>query len=202
MPAMTVRRVRASLVAATTALTLLAGCGDDADDSTERSAEEAQAGFASDLLQHDAQVLALLDLARERDLPADAATALSAVQMHRAAEVETLTTWLSEASMPIPATVRDHVNAGHGDHPPQAADDSTGADLPGMPDAEALERLDAAEGTEFVRLLGDLLAELSHGATELADDYGDDLRNGPLAELADGVGEQRAAESERLDLGD
>ncbi|CAM3279120.1 DUF305 domain-containing protein [Nocardioides dubius] len=183
----------------TVALTLLAGCGDDEASGPQRSAEQAHSGFATDLLQHDAQVLALLDLARQSELPPSASSVIGEVQMQRAAEVETLTQWLTEASLPIPATVRDHVNAGHGDHGPQAADAETGAELPGMPDADELAELDAATGEEFLRLLADLLGELNDGATEVADDYRDELKDDTLVELADAVAEQRAADDDLLD---
>lgn len=197
MRSMIARGLRASTLAAVVALALVA-CGEDADGESKRSPEQAEVGFATDLLQHDAQVLALLDLARERALPAAATAALGQVQMHRAREVETLSGWLTDLSAPTPATVRDHANAGHGDDGPHAADDKTGAELPGMPDAAELTELGAASGAEFATLLADLLAELSDGAVEIADEYRDDL-GGEAADLASGLAEQRSAEEELIE---
>ncbi|MFS3127628.1 DUF305 domain-containing protein [Nocardioides sp. Bht2] len=195
---MIARRLRASVLATVVALALT-GCGDDADGESTRTPEQAEVGFATDLLQHDAQVLALLDLARERILPAEVTTVLSEVQLHRATEVEALTTLLAELSAPTPATVRDHANVGHSEDGPHAADTETGGDLPGMPDADELNELTAADDGEFARLLAELLGELNDGAVEIADDYRGELADGDGAELADEVAAQREAEEKLLD---
>ena len=95
----------------------LSGCGDDSpggDNDTGNARtdhNDADVAFASDMIQHHAQALAMVDLTVGRDLDPEVEALAEAIRAAQGPEIETMTDWLTEWDEPIPATVRDHVNA-------------------------------------------------------------------------------------------
>src|SRR5688500_4481166 len=101
---------------------LLAGCGDDepaADTesgNTRTDHNDADVVFATEMIQHHSQALAMVDLTVGRDLDPAFEGVVEAIRMAQAPEIETMTDWLTQWGEPIPATVRDHVNAEDDEH--------------------------------------------------------------------------------------
>ncbi len=101
-----------------------------------------------------------------------------------------MTDWLTEWDEPIPATVRDHLNAeGHGDH-----GDDTGMDMPGMMSADEMAALEAASDAEFGDLFLAMMIEHHEGAIEMAQAEQEDGRYEPAVTLAEQIESGQAAE--------
>ena len=101
--------------------------------------------FASEMIQHRAQALAMVDVTTGRDLSPEVAVLAEDIRAAQAPEIETMGDWLQEWGEDIPETVRDHANA-HGGH-----DDGgdTGTDMPGMMSADDMAALDDATDAAF-----------------------------------------------------
>ncbi|NHA01293.1 DUF305 domain-containing protein [Nocardioides sp. W3-2-3] len=84
-----------------------------------------------------------------------------------------LVTWLTDWDQPIPDTMRDHVNAGHGDsHGPIEFSGDVGSDLPGMPSVGEVNALARARDPAFETQWLELLAAHHRGAVESRRDRG------------------------------
>ncbi len=168
---------RTAVATAVLALALaLTACGtatEQADASLTASngdvINQFDATFAAEFLQHDAGALALVDMATDRQISPPARQFAVDLLAARGLEIETLATWLGDWGYPVPDTMRDHVNAGHGDGSgPKEFSGEVGADLPGMPSAADFDELATLDGAAFETRWLTLLAEHHRGALELA----------------------------------
>jgi uncharacterized protein (DUF305 family) len=165
------------------------GCG--TDDVAPRPVTHTAAGgetyndadveFASDMIQHHAQALAMVDLTIDRRLDPAINQLAEDVRMAHGQEIEQMTDWLQDWDRPIPETVRDHANA-HGD-----AGTETGSDLPGMMSVEQLAALEASDGAEFEDAWIQLMIEHHQGAIELARTQQSDGEHPGAVELAKSI---------------
>jgi uncharacterized protein (DUF305 family) len=160
----------AVLLALTTSFTL-AACSDDGEpDGDDTSAEvadgeefnSADVEFATDMIQHHAQALSMVDLTVGRDVSPELVELMEQIRMDQSMEIETMVDWLTDWDQPVPETVRDHANA-HGDG--QMEMDS---DMPGVMSAEEMDRLEAAQGPEFEQLWLEMMIEHHEGAIAMA----------------------------------
>lgn len=192
----------------TVMLPLTAACG--SDDAVAPIAKhtagngdvfnDADASFASALVQHDAAALVLVDLTTGHALSPDAQELADETLLSHAPEVEQLVTWLNDWDRPVPATMRDHVNAGHDDHETHEGPTSeTGADLPGMPTTAQLADLAPLDGDAFEAAWLDLMAEHRRGALELADAQLEDGLFAPARTLAEEIENARTNDLETID---
>ena len=186
---------------------LLAGCGDDdagVDAGTANSRtdhNDADVAFASDMIQHHAQALAMVDLTVGRDLDPEVVQLAEAIRAAQAPEIETMTDWLSEWGEPIPATVNDHVNAddGDGDHDMEGMDqDDMGMDMPGMMSAGEMADLASASDAEFQEMFLSMMIEHHEGAIEMARDEQADGEYQPAISLAEQIESAQASEIELM----
>lgn len=182
------------LILVLTTLTALTACGGEGSEpgGTVHTApggaefNDADAEFATTMLQHHAHALHLVDLTLGRRLGPEVRGLVEQVRSTRATEIQQLTTWLTDWERPVPETVRDHANA-HGDGHGEVGDD-----LPGVPDADDLAALDSA--TDFERAWLELMVEHHEGALELAED---EVEDGHAREVRDLAGQMvRAQEAE------
>ena len=98
-----------------------AACGNDADggdtsaqvSTTEHN--DADVAFASEMLQHHAQALTMVDLTMGRGLDPEVKQLADDIRSAQAPEIETFTDWLTDWDEEIPSTMRDHANADHED---------------------------------------------------------------------------------------
>ncbi len=168
------RPAAAALVLVLSSGLLLSACGEDPTPVAEpvvRSATEhnqSDVDFASDMIQHHAQALVMVDLAVGRDLEPEVLAVVETVREVQAPEIETMVGWLRDWDEEVPATMRDHVNAEHGDGPGDAHADDVGAELPGMANAEALAELAAADDEAFAESWLELMIAHHEGAVQLA----------------------------------
>lgn len=199
-------RTRAALAAALVPLSLvLAGCGDDDGATPSAAVSTAPNGdlvsgvdvaFAQELLPHHADALVMVDLTLGRDLDPRVATLVERLRTEHAAQVQTLSGWLTSWGEQVPETARDHANAHAGeDEDPDADSGADAASGDGQVDLAALER---ARGEEFEAAL--LTAMVEHHATgiALAEDEVADGEFGPARDLAAEVVDSQERETREM----
>lgn len=151
-------------------MSVLAACGNN-DDATQQETQTASNGdtfndadvaFATDMIQHHAQALAMVDLTLNRDLDPEVQQLAEDIREAQGPEIEQMTDWLTDWDQPIPETVRDHVNA-HGD-----GDMEMDSDMPGMMSSEEMSDLEDTEGAEFQQMWLEMMIEHHEGAIEMA----------------------------------
>lgn len=182
----------------------LAGCGSDEADQVLSDTEHSQqdVAFATDMVQHHAQALSMVDLTRGRPLDPEVAALAEEVRDAQAPEIELMTDWLVDWDEDVPATMRDHSHAGHGDH--SAADamegmeGTDGSDMPGMLTAEQLRELEEAGDAEFEDLWLELMIAHHEGAVAMAEEQAAEGTYRPAVELAADVVAGQTAEIERM----
>ncbi len=176
----------AVLVAVLTAASVLTACGSTDDDSAptaraDSSGEEfndADVEFATDMIQHHAQALVMVDLTMGRSLAPEVQALAEGIRAAQSPEIEQMSDWLTAWGEPIPETVRDHTNA-HG-----GGDMEMDAEMPGMMSADRMADLEAANDAEFEQLWLEMMTEHHEGAIEMARTEQSEGSYGPAVELA------------------
>lgn len=185
---------------------VLSGCGGQEDGPAAESSgsqvsatehNEADVAFATEMIQHHAQALAMVDLTMGRPLDPEVTELAEAIRAAQAPEIETMTDWLTEWGEEIPATVRDHANAGHD---MGAMDDSMGGmeSMPGAMSAEEMQALQDAPDADFQQLWLEQMIEHHQGAVEMARAEQQDGRYQPAVDLAGDIVSSQSAEIETM----
>ena len=182
----------------------LTACGADEQErvlsDTEHSDQDV--AFATDMVQHHAQALSMVDLTLERPLAPEVAALAEQVRDAQAPEIELMSDWLVDWDEEVPATMRDHSNAGHGDHSAAEALEGMGqdgaSDMPGMLTAEQLAELEDASDAEFEDLWLELMIAHHEGAVEMAEEQAAQGTYRPAVELAEDVVAGQTAEIEQM----
>lgn len=180
---------------------VLAGCGTDESEQvlsdTQHSAQDV--AFATDMVQHHAQALSMVDLTRGRPLDPEVAALATRIRDAQAPEIELMSDWLVDWDEEVPATMRDHSNAGHGDHSAaEAMEGMDESDMPGMLTAEQLGELEDASDAEFEDLWLELMIAHHEGAVTMAEQQADEGTFRPAVELAEDVVASQTAEIEQM----
>lgn len=183
----------------------LAACSDEADPDPAPAVHtaadgavfnDADAEFAAALVQHHALALTLVDLARTRAVSPEVAAIADAILAAEAPQIETLTDWLGAWDLPVPETIRDHANA-HAEERGEVVE-VPGGELPGMPDHEDLETLEALDGPEFEQRWLELMVAHHEGAIEIAEEEAGAGTFSPALELAESVAATQRDQLEQL----
>jgi uncharacterized protein (DUF305 family) len=195
----TTRALRATTLTLTLALGAVACGTDDAasDASTQVSTTEhndADVAFASDMLQHHAQALSMVDLTMERPLDPEVQQLAERIREAQAPEIQTFSGWLTDWDEEIPETVRDHANA-HGDHDMGG---DAGTEMPGMMTVEDMTALEEAPDAEFQSMWLDMMIEHHEGAVEMAKSEQEDGQYKPAVDLAADIAKSQTAEIETM----
>jgi uncharacterized protein (DUF305 family) len=174
------------------------GSGDDTAAPTESHTatngdvfNDEDAAFASDMLQHHAQALSMVDLTVGRDLDPELAALAEDIRSAQAPEIQVFTEWLTAWGLPIPETVRDHANA-HGDG------SMVDQEMPGMISADDMAELEAARGNDFRRLWLRLMIEHHKGAAQMAGDEVEEGEFKPAIDLAESIEESQGSEIDQM----
>ena len=204
-------RTTAALSALALGLTLgLTACGADTEatpaaTSSETSTSDhndADVRFASGMVQHHAQALAMVDTTVGRDLDPEVVALADDIRAAQTPEIETMADWLTAWGEEVPETVRDHANAhsgGHGeDHGGAGDTGDTGADMPGMMSGEDMEALADAGDAAFQDLWLEMMIEHHEGAVAMAAAEGADGRYRPALRLAEEIQAGQTAEIEQM----
>lgn len=204
------RRVRRALGATGLALTLAltaAACGDDPDGDSRAGVsatahDDADVAFATEMVQHHAQALSMVDLTVGRTLEPEVQTLAESIRDAQAPEIETMVDWLSDWGEEVPATVRDHSHAGH--DPSDVAGsmegmDEDSMDMPGMMSADDMEALQDAPDDRFQTMWLEMMIEHHAGAVEMAETERDEGTYRPAVDLARSIIDSQTAEIEQME---
>jgi len=181
-----VRLPRIFAAAAVTLTLAVAGCSSSDSQPKSSSVEaakpynDADIAFATDMIQHHAQALQMVDMTMGHKLDPKVAALAEDIRMAQAPEIEQMVDLLDEWDhQPIPETSRDHANA-HGDSAVEM--DAT---MPGMMSDKEMEALEATQGTKFRSKWLTAMIEHHQGAIEMATtekDRGEDDKAKALAQ--------------------
>ena len=205
MPANTKTRTRA-LGAVALTLVLGAGltaCGDDTSDAASPAEvsttehNDADVTFATEMIQHHAQALSMVDLTMERDLDSEVQTLAEDIRAAQGPEIETMADWLTKWGEEVPETMRDHANSGHdvGDAS-ENVDEMDHGDMPGIMTAEDMDALENASDAEFQDLWLEMMVEHHEGAVEMAETEQSD---GQFKDAVDLAGQIIDAQKQEID---
>lgn len=197
----TTRALSALTLTAALALTA-AACGND-DASTGTASEvsttehnDADVEFASNMLQHHAQALAMVDLTIDRPLDPEVVQLAEQVRDAQAPEIETFTDWLSDWDEEVPETVRDHSNAGH--DMDDMGDSMNDENMPGMMTSDDMGALEDASDAEFQTMWLKMMMEHHEGAVEMAKAEQGDGQYKPAIDVAGNIVGSQTGEIETM----
>ncbi len=176
-------RYTRALAAVAAALTMsLAGCSASGSSSDSKGHNEADVEFSSDMIQHHAQALQMVDLTLGRELDPEVVDLTDQIRAAQAPEIEKMADWLEEWGEPVPATSRDHAHAdGHGESM------EVDADMPGMMSADEMAALEEARTEEFQDMWLEMMVEHHEGAVEMAEAEVEDGENAEAISLAEDI---------------
>jgi uncharacterized protein (DUF305 family) len=148
----------------------LTGCGSDDSEGSSATVSttehnEADVTFATQMIQHHAQALSMVDMTMSRDLDPKVAVLAEDIRQAQAPEIETMSGWLQEWGEDIPETVRDHANA---ESDMEGMDSDTGTDLPGMMSDDDMAALEGASDAEFQDMWLEMMVRHHEGAVQMA----------------------------------
>ncbi|MDR7253371.1 uncharacterized protein (DUF305 family) [Nocardioides sp. BE266] len=197
----TTRAIGALTLTAAFALTAAACGNDDADTATTSEVSttehnDADVEFASNMLQHHAQALSMVDLTIERPLDPEVQQLAEQIREAQAPEIETFTDWLTDWDEEVPETMRDHVNSGHDmDDMGGSMDDEN---MPGMMTSDDMSALEDASDAEFQTMWLEMMVEHHEGAIEMAKTEQNDGQYKDAVDLAGNIVESQTAEVETM----
>jgi len=190
-------------------LTLSACGGSDEAEAPQKLSEtehnKADVTFATDMIQHHAQALSMVDLTMDRDLEPEVQELADSIRAAQSPEIETMSGWLQEWGEEVPSTMRDHVNGGHeghGDDEDSSMSDSMEGmdeDMPGMMSAEDMDALENASDAEFSDMWLTMMIEHHEGAIEMSETEQDEGRFKPAVDLAGTIIESQTAEIDTME---
>jgi len=199
------KRITGALAATvlTAALALSTAACDDSgpDTSPDTSTTEhnaADVAFATDMIQHHAQALSMVDLTMERALDPGVSQLAEQIREAQAPEIETFTDWLTTWDEEVPETMRDHTNAGHGADDMAESMEGTDTDMPGMMSADDMQALADAPDAEFQSMWLEMMIEHHTGAIEMAEAEQADGRFKPAIDLAAAIVASQSAEIDTM----
>jgi len=175
------------LVAAMAAILALTGCGSDEPQNDIRTApngdefSDADVAFATDMIQHHAQALQMVDMTVGRTLDPEVQQLTDDIRAAQGPEIELMADWLTDWDMPVPETVRVDANAGgHGDM-------EMDSDMPGMMTEEQMSELEAAQGDVFQDMWLEMMIMHHQGAVEMAETEQSEGTFGAAIDLAESI---------------
>jgi uncharacterized protein (DUF305 family) len=202
-PAALVRRPTLLLGSLTLGLALtLTACGnDEAPGNTSAQVSEtdhndADVAFATDMIQHHAQALSMVDLTVDRTLDPEVQQLADDIREAQGPEIETMSDWLQDWDEEIPATMRDHSNAGHDMGGMGDSMDGLASDMPGMMSGEDFDELENASDAGFQDMWLEMMVEHHEGAVEMAQEQQENGQYKPAVDLAGDVVDTQTAEIE------
>lgn len=193
------RAAAAAALALTLALTAACGGEEPAGDASEASAPEsrhnqADVGFAQDMLVHHAQALDMVELTEGRPLEPDVRRLASDIEAAQAPEIETFTDWLEMWDERVPHAGMDGMDGMQGTEDMEGSDH----DMPGMMTSGQMDRLTEVSDEEFQSAWLELMIEHHEGAVEMAETQVERGEYAPAIELAEQIAASQTSEIEEM----
>jgi uncharacterized protein (DUF305 family) len=176
-------RHRRGLIAVIVGIVLaVTGCANNDKGQTVPSNKpynDADVDFATNMIQHHAQALTMVDHTIGRDLDPDVAALAEEIRTRQTPEIQQMVGLLNSWDhQPIPETSRDHANAHGGDGA------EMNADLPGMLTSGEVQGLEDASDPEVQSMWLDMMIEHHQGAIEMASAEQNDGKDEAATTLA------------------
>ena len=173
---------------------------------SETEHNKADVAFATDMIQHHAQAMSMVDLTMDRKLDPEVQELADAIRAAQSPEIETMSSWLQEWGEEVPSTMRDHVNGGHEGHGGDDEDSSMSdsmegmdSDMPGMMSGEDMDALENASDAEFQDMWLEMMVEHHEGAVEMSETEQDEGRFKPAVDLAGTIIESQSTEIDTME---
>jgi uncharacterized protein (DUF305 family) len=186
----TSRTTRAiSALATGLALSLVAACGSDNQDTSASSSEssaqhnEADVSFAQDMLVHHSQALDMVELTAGRSLSPEVQQLATEIKDAQAPEIKTFTSWLKEWDEEVPDASQDMSSMEGMDH-----------DMPGMMSSDDMTKLESAPDSQFQSMWLEMMIEHHEGAVDMAKEQIDKGKYEPAISLAEEISTSQTAE--------
>lgn len=200
-PSRTVRALSATALGLTLALTTTA-CGDTANDTGSTSSPVSTAehndqdvAFATDMLQHHAQALTMVDLTEGRTLDPEVQALADAIRAAQTPEIDAFTGWLTDWNEDVPKTTDD---GGHDMGDMDDMGDSMDSDMPGMMSADDMTALENAPDADFQTMWLRMMIEHHTGALDMAKAQTADGQYNPAIDLASDIITSQTAEIDTM----
>jgi uncharacterized protein (DUF305 family) len=165
---------------------------------SETDHNDADVAFATDMIQHHAQALSMVDLTVDRTLDPEVQQLADDIREAQGPEIETMSDWLQDWDEEVPATMRDHSNAGHDMEGMGDSMDGLDSDMPGMMSGDDFDELERAPDSEFQTMWLEMMIEHHEGAVEMAKDQQQNGQYKPAVDLAGAVVDTQTAEIEKM----
>ncbi|MCW2737930.1 DUF305 domain-containing protein [Nocardioides sp.] len=197
----TTRALGALTITAALAFTAAACGNDDANTATTSEVSttehnDADVEFASNMLQHHAQALSMVDLTIDRPLDPEVQQLAEQIREAQAPEIETFTDWLTDWDEEVPETVRDHSNAGHDmDDMGESMNDDN---MAGMMSSDDMGALEDASDADFQTMWLEMMVEHHEGAVEMAKAEQSDGQYMAAVDLARSIVTSQTAEIDTM----
>ncbi|WP_033327470.1 DUF305 domain-containing protein [Streptomyces yerevanensis] len=197
-----IRRTALAATAGVAAL-VLAACGggghdmgsmgSDSSPSASASAKagkhnDADASFATDMIQHHRQAVEMADLAADRASSQEVKDLATKIKGAQDPEIKTMSGWLTSWGEEVPADMSGMEGHDMGDM----------SSMPGMMSGEDMDKLEKASGAEFDKMFLEMMIKHHEGAVEMAETQKADGKYGPAVKLADDVITAQTAEIEQM----
>ena len=176
----------AALLAAT--LTLSACGNNDTSDSTDQF-NDADVSFATDMIPHHQQAVQMAEMAADHAGSPEVKQLADDIAAAQGPEIDQMTGWLEAWGQEAPADSMDHGDMGHGD---------TSDEMPGMMDAETMNKLGQATGEEFDQMFLTSMMEHHEGAIKMARTEQANGENPDALALAEQVERDQQAEIKKM----
>ena len=180
----------------------LAACSDDSSGSAgdassaaadSRAHNDADVAFATQMIPHHQQALEMVDLAADRDLPADVRSLVTGIESAQAPEIDTMTGWLTAWGEPAPS------DAGHMGHDMgDMGDMGDMSGMPGMMSGQQMTALADAPDARFADMWLRLMIAHHEGAVTMARTELAEGEYPPAIALAQSIVDSQTAEIERM----
>lgn len=196
---------RASLVATAVAASLvLAACGSDGGSDSGSAAQtsasasaEATAGahndqdvsFAQGMIPHHQQAIQMAKMAAAQASSAEVKDLASRIEKAQDPEITTMSGWLKAWGEDVPSSMpgMDH-----------GMEHSGSSDMPGMMDAEDMDKLMDASDKDFDTMFLTMMVEHHEGAVEMATTEKEKGQYGPAKKMAGDIITAQNAEIEEM----
>lgn len=152
--------------ALTGALLVLAGCGNDSNEASGDSHNDADVTFAQQMIPHHEQAIEMAQMAATQAQSDEVKELAADIEAAQGPEIELLTGWLEDWDEEVP----DGMSGMDGDmgHDMSDMGDESAAGMSGMMTAEDMAALEGASGTEFDQMFLTMMIEHHQGAIEMA----------------------------------
>ncbi|EFQ82013.1 hypothetical protein HMPREF0063_12855 [Aeromicrobium marinum DSM 15272] len=170
------------------AVALLAGACSDSDPAADGAFNDADVGFAQDMIPHHRQAVEMAELAADRSTDPEILSLADEIIAAQDPEIAMMTGWLEQWGEDVPDDMSGMSGMDHGGD----------MSMPGMMSAKQMSDLVDSTGPEFDRLFLEQMIEHHEGALEMAMSQQSDGEFADAIALAREIEQTQKAEITRM----